>query len=132
MLFLLAGVVGCSDGRPDRVAVSGHVTIDGQPLTKGTVRFVPQGARPSSGKLDSQGKFQLTCYDGTDGAVLGKHRIQVTASEITGGEKVTWHAPQKYADFRSSGLTVEVTEPTDSILLELSWVGERRPTQAGN
>jgi hypothetical protein len=130
-LCLLVAIAGCSDGRPTRVPVAGRVMIDGQPLAKGTVRFVPEGARPSSGRLDAGGQFQLTCYDGEDGAVLGRHRVQVTASEITGGEKVVWHAPQKYADFRSSGITVDVTEPTDSVLIELSWAGERRPTQSG-
>jgi hypothetical protein len=127
---LLVVAVGCGDGRPTRVPVSGRVLIDGKPLAKGLVRFVPQGARPSSGKLDESGQFRLTCYDGSDGAVLGKHRVQVTASEILGGEKVVWHAPRKYADFRSSGIEFDVTEPTDEIVIELSWAGEQRPPNA--
>lgn len=110
--------------------VSGQVLIDGKPLAKGTVRFVPQGARPSSGSLDESGHFRLTCYDGGDGAVLGKHRVQVTASEILGGEKVVWHAPRKYADFRASGLEYDVTDSTDAVVIELTWAGEQR-TQNG-
>lgn len=129
ILCLLLLVVGCSDGRPTRVPVSGQVTIDGEPLTKGSVRFVPEGARPSAGALDAEGRFTLTCYDGEDGAVLGTHRVQVSASQIVGAEKVIWHAPTKYADFRSSGLTVEVSEPTDSVVIGLTWAGEKRPTR---
>jgi len=124
---LMLALLGCSDGRPTRVPVSGRVMIDGKPVIKGSVRFVPEGARPSAGTLDSQGRFKLTCYDGEDGAVLGKHRVQVSASEIIGAEKVVWHAPSKYADFRSSGLSVEVTEPTDSVLIKLTWAGQKRP-----
>jgi hypothetical protein len=121
--------IGCSDGRPTRVPVSGKVLIDGKPLTVGSIRFVPEGARPSAGRLDREGHFTLTCFDGEDGAVLGTHRVQISASEIVGEEKVTWHAPRKYADFRSSGITVDVSEPTDSVVIELSWAGEQRPAR---
>jgi hypothetical protein len=111
-------VAGCDDGRPTRVPIAGTVLVDGKPLTVGDVKFVPQGARPSSGKIDASGRFRLTCYDGGDGAVLGKHRVQVSASEIK-GEDVRWHAPIKYANFRTSGITFEVNEPTESMVIEL-------------
>jgi hypothetical protein len=116
---LLSGA-GCSDGRPDRVRVSGRVLIDGKPLTFGDVKFVPEGARPSSGKLDENGRFTLTCYDGDDGAVPGIHRVQVAANEISQGQKVQWHAPIKYANFRTSGISFELTESTDSLEIQLT------------
>jgi hypothetical protein len=111
-------VAGCDDGRPTRVPIAGTVLVDGKPLTVGDVKFVPQGARPSSGKIDPSGRFRLTCYDGGDGAVLGMHRVQVSASEIKGDE-VRWHAPIKYANFRTSGITFEVSEPAESLVIEL-------------
>jgi hypothetical protein len=111
-------VAGCDDGRPMRVSIAGTVLVDGKPLTVGDVKFVPQGARPSSGKIDASGRFRLTCYDGGDGAVLGVHRVQVSASEIKGDE-VRWHAPIKYANFRTSGIAFEVKEPTESMVIEL-------------
>jgi hypothetical protein len=114
---------GCGEGRPDRVAVSGRVLIDGQALTVGNVKFVPTGARPSSGKLDSQGKFTLTCYDGEDGVVPGRHRAQISAMEVISASKVRWLAPPKYADFRTSELEFEITEPTDDLKIELTWDG---------
>ena len=119
MLVLL----GCSDGRPARVAVSGKVLIDGQPLTQGIVQFVPDGSRPSAGKLDQEGRFTLTCYDGDDGIVPGTHRVMVAAKEVIGESKVKWLAPPKYADFRRSGLSFEITEPTDDLTIELTWDG---------
>jgi hypothetical protein len=114
---------GCGEGRPDRVAVSGRVLIDGQPLTVGNVKFVPDGARASSGKLDAEGKFTLMCYDGGDGVVPGRHRAQISAMEVISASKVKWLAPPKYADFRTSELEFEITEPTDDLKIELTWDG---------
>ena len=123
-LIVLTGVAnGCGSGRPERVAVSGHVVIDGQPLAFGNIKFVPAGARPSVGKLDENGHFTLTCYDGDDGVVPGTHRVAISASKILSENKVQWFAPKKYADFRTSGLTYEIKEPTDDLKIELTWDG---------
>ncbi|QDS99962.1 hypothetical protein [Adhaeretor mobilis] len=115
--------VGCDDGRPERVQVSGQVLIDGQPLKSGNLKFVPEGARPSTGRLDDQGRFKLTCYDGNDGVVLGTHRVQVSSYELAGPAKVRWLAPPQYADFRTSRLKYEITEATDDLKIELTWNG---------
>jgi hypothetical protein len=122
-LVALIATSGCSDGRPARVAVSGKVLIDGKPLTMGIVQFVPEGSRPSAGKLDSEGRFTLTCYDGDDGIVPGTHQVMVAAKEMISESKARWLAPPKYADFRKSGLSFEITEPTDDLVIELTWDG---------
>lgn len=127
LLALAGGIVGCSDGRPERVPVSGQVFIDGEPLTMGNIKFVPQNARPSAGKIDKNGHFILTCYDGNDGAVRGVHRVQVSANEIISDSKIRWFAPRKYADFRTSDITIEIDEPTDSLVIELAWEGRKGP-----
>ncbi len=114
---------GCGDSRPARVAVSGQVLIDGKPLTVGNIKFVPTGARPSVGKLDGEGHFVLTCYDGADGVVPGTHRVSISASNILSESKVQWFAPKKYADFRTSGIEVKIAEPTDDLKIELTWSG---------
>src|ERR1044071_5554060 len=75
LLALVSGL-GCSDGRPVRVPISGTVTIDGEPVTRGSIKFVPDNGRPSSGQINADGRFTLTCYDGNDGALPGKHRVQ--------------------------------------------------------
>jgi hypothetical protein len=121
-VLLLALVAGCSD-RPALVPVSGKVLIDGQPLKTGNVKFVPEGARASWGKLDQNGGFTLSCYERHDGAVPGTHRVQVSAQEVLSGAKAKWHAPRKYADFRTSDLTVTITEPTDDLTINLTWNG---------
>jgi hypothetical protein len=114
---------GCGDGRPSRVPISGQVLIDGQPLKHGFVTFVPTGARASVGKLDDQGRFTLGCFEQADGAVVGLHRVQVAAGELLSETRTRWHAPKKYADFKTSGLEKEVSESTDTLQIELTWDG---------
>lgn len=116
---------GCGPKEAKRVPVSGQVVIDGKPLTHGIVRFVPEGSRASMGTLDEQGRFTLTCFDGSKGAVLATHGVEVAAAESLSETAVRWHAPKKYANLQSSGLTVEITEPTDDLVIELSWAGGR-------
>ena len=70
------------------------------------------------GRLDENGRFRLTYYETGDGAIVGAHRIAVLAHGVVGGTKVKWHAPLDYA---TSGLTEEITEPTDSLIIILTW-----------
>jgi hypothetical protein len=120
-LLVVAG--GCGDGRPARVPVSGTVLIDGLPLTTGSIMFVHPDSRPSSGMIDSNGHFQLSCFEIGDGAVPGKHRVQVTASQAIDERSNRWFAPKKYADTNTSALEVEITEPRDDLKIELTWAG---------
>lgn len=123
-LFLVQVVsIGCGDGRPKRMLVSGQVLIDGEPLTFGYIRFVPQGARPSGGQLDEQGRFTLSCYEKNDGIIPGVHRVEVDAAESLSSTKVKWHAPKKYFRYTNSGLTQEIDESTDSLVIQLTWDG---------
>lgn len=119
-----AVLVGC-DQRPERVPVGGVVLIDGQPLKSGNIKFVPKNGRPSAGKIGPDGHFNLTCYDGNDGALLGTHRVQVASNRIISDSKIEWYAPRNYADFRTSGIEVEVTKPVDDLKIELNW-GDRK------
>lgn len=123
-LFLaaLCLAAGC-DSRPKRVPVSGTVLIDGQPLAFGTVVFVPDGGRQSTGTLDSSGHFQLSCFDPNDGALLGEHKVQVLSSEFINNTTNKWHAPKKYADRRTSGLTEKIPGSRDDIVINLTWKG---------
>ena len=123
LVCLVACSAGCSDGRPPRVTVSGQVLIDGEPLKHGSVQFIPTGARPASGKLDENGQFTLSTYGSADGVVLGVHQVAVNASEYLSATKKKWHAPKKYATFRTTPLTEEITGSTDSLVINLTWDG---------
>ena len=119
-LVLLAG---CSDGKPTRVPVSGKVLIDGQPLTLGSIAFVPQGARPSGSAIDKNGHFELSCYGHGDGAVLGAHRVMVTGAQHISETAIRWEAPKMYADINTSGLVENVDGPADDVVINLTWKG---------
>lgn len=121
--LLMIFCAGCSDGRPVRVPVAGRVTIDGQPVAKGYILFIPEGNRSAQARIDAQGNFVLGTFEETDGAVLGKHRVAVISREVLSPTKIRWLAPQKYVDPRLSPLTVTIDGPTDSLPIELSWEG---------
>jgi len=120
-------ILGCGDGRSERVPISGQVLIDGKPLGTGYVRFVPAGSRPSTGKIQPDGRFTLGCYALDDGAVPGTHTVEVNAQESIGETKVKWHAPKKYASGSTSGLSREITGPEESLTIDLSWDGKPGP-----
>jgi hypothetical protein len=111
---------GCHKGGYERVPVSGHVLIDGAPLTVGYVRFIPiGGGRPSVTNIGADGRFDF----GKEGVVVGKQRVEVIASEQVGATGYRWHAPEKYASYSSSGLEQEISQPTSDLMLKLTWDG---------
>lgn len=120
LILVVCLVLVYSPGANTRtVRVTGRVLIDGKPLTHGTVRFIPLGAPASTGKIEDRGRFTLTCSDGSEGAVLGTHRVEVAATETLNDMSIRWYAPEKYANFQTSGLVFEITGPTHDLLIEL-------------
>jgi len=121
--LVVAAAVGCGDARPKRVPVSGQVLIDGKPLTFGFIRLLPKDGRPATGTIGPDGRFALTTFEPGDGAPLGTHPVTIFALEQLSSTRQKWHAPKKYVDPRTSGLTATVDEPTDSLRIELGWEG---------
>jgi hypothetical protein len=119
--------IGCGDDRPDRVPVSGQVLIDGKPLSYGYVNVLPEKDRASGGQLDENGRFSLSCFEFDDGVVVGTHGIEIIAREPIGEDKLKWHAPKKYADVDTSGLSETFAEPNDSLIINLTWDGKKGP-----
>jgi hypothetical protein len=103
--------------------VSGQVLIDGKPLDYGFIRFVPKGGRPAGGRLDDQGRFTLSSYGSNDGIITGVHRVEVDGSETISSTQKKWHAPKKYFRYKTSGIEQEITGPTDSLVINLTWDG---------
>ncbi len=60
---------------------------NGQPVTGGTVALIPLGegggeaGRPARGTVGPDGTFVLTTYDPSDGAAVGKHRVEYAGPE---------------------------------------------------
>lgn len=121
--FSIAACLGCGDGRPTRVPVSGQVTIDGQPLQFGSVLFKIEGGRSAGASLDKDGRYQLTTYEPGDGVMVGDYKVAITGNEPIGETAAKWHAPKKYQDVTTSGLTATVDGPRDDLDFELTWDG---------
>jgi hypothetical protein len=126
--FLLLGLgvvaaLGCGDGRPSRVPISGQVTIDGKPLAFGSVLFRPKNGRAAGGSLDANGRYVLSCFAKGDGAIVGEYSVGISGNEQLGETSQRWHAPKKYSDPATSGLTATVDEPRDDLNFDLKWDG---------
>jgi len=81
--FALSACIGCGSSGADTAAklipVKGKVTVKGEPLSAGTVRFEPDDfGRPASGNLKSDGTFVLSTLKEGDGVVAGHHRVSIT------------------------------------------------------
>jgi hypothetical protein len=119
---LMPLLAGCDSG-PKIVPVSGQVLIDGKPLQFGYVRFIPQDSRLSGGALDAEGRFKLTCLREGDGAVIGRHMVEVLSQKPLSETKIQWLAPKKFADHNTSGLSYEVAGPANNVQFNLTWDG---------
>jgi len=134
VILLVAG--GCEP--PDqRVAVSGQVLIDGEPLTKGTIRFVPASGRPASCRISEDGNFRVATKSlskpGTEvvGLIPGTYRIAVSATEYLSeaeDAEVRWLVPRHYGNFQTSGLEADIQSPNESMTVELTWEGFEEET----
>jgi hypothetical protein len=106
---------GCDSGGSLQT-VSGKVTVDGNPLGRGSVRFVPDKDKGNktttepAGEIKSDGTYTLTT-NGKTGAPVGWYKVTVTATELAessnpyGGKVLV--AP-KYNVPETSGISIEV------------------------
>lgn len=114
-------LVGCggNDG-PKLAPVTGLVTLNGNPLTVGTVYLIPDASKGtkgplSLGKLDEKGRFELKSAGERAGAVVGFHKVRIEVPNAQNSEgPVPASAPtvdlSRYNDPETSGLTIEVKE----------------------
>ena len=80
--LLAASLAGCSSQEgPARVAVSGRVTLDGQPLASGQIRFLPQGEGPAAAAIIHNGVYELP---ESAGPVPGAQRVEIEALDYYG------------------------------------------------
>jgi hypothetical protein len=131
--MLVVGVIlvaGCgSKSELDLIPLRGEVTYNGQPLTEGTVLYVPEtssSGRQASGAIQSDGSFALTTTQRDDGVMKGEYQIVVhayaarprepeTREEVeamaASGELERKHIiPKKYTEPTTSGLTDTVDD----------------------
>lgn len=115
---------GCGGGPdlPPVAEVSGVVTIDGKPLPRGTIQFVPDESKGTAGAtavgtIGPQGRYRLQTA-GVDGAIVGFHKVGVYALEKEPEDERAPPPPPlippKYFNADTSGLRAEVKAGEDN------------------
>jgi hypothetical protein len=79
LILGLACAGGCSSGEG---IVNGEVTVDGQPLKQGIIRFVPvDGKSPTADAAIADGRFSAT-------VPVGEKRVEISAPKVVGKQKM--------------------------------------------
>ena len=100
LMFLM--VAGCGNGdRPPLGTVTGTVTLSGEPLKNVEITFSPDIGRPSYGKTNGEGRYELDYINDTKGAKVGKHTISIRSG------KVAQPAP-RYVEIKSGKNTIDI------------------------
>ena len=73
-------LAGCGE-TPPRAAASGSITLDGNPLSTGSILFTPLGGGPSAGGQIVDGRYALPVAAGPG---PGKYRVTVNAWSVSG------------------------------------------------
>ena len=121
-----AFVIGCSNDS-GLTSVSGIVTVDGKPVTEGTIMFYPTGGRPAASQIAPDGSYELTSFKRGDGVPAGNHKVTISAyttirpknavaptnineeTEANMAEgKIVWLVDKKYSKLQTSKITAEV------------------------
>jgi len=110
--LVLVSTIGCGGG-PPTIPVTGKVTVDGQPLAKGSLLFKPEEGlkipREPSGTIEN-GDYSIST-DGKPGAPLGKYKVVIVAhQEIDSTKPDAVKSPfnAKYSHPYKTDLKVEV------------------------
>lgn len=84
VVLILALACGCgSKSRWQHAAVEGEVTLDGVPIERGSIRFIPTGQTQGvpTGAAIEKGQYRIAA---ADGPVVGTNRVEISASRKTG------------------------------------------------
>ncbi len=114
LIPVLVAVIGCGGSQPVP-RVQGRITINGNPLPGGTIVFEPDVQKGNTSKYElraqidpaNPGIYELKS-DG-DAVTPGWYRVAIFAIESP--NRMTppvWLADQRYANVKTSGLSVEV------------------------
>ena len=75
---------GCgSANTPQRAAIEGQVTFNGEPIEMGSIQFIPEKGvvgKPVATRID-QGRYELSA---DKGPAVGKNRVSIQATRKTG------------------------------------------------
>jgi hypothetical protein len=84
-LVAAAAVVGCGASGGTKSQVTGKVVANGQPVTEGSITFMPvdgkAGSAPSGGEVQADGTFKMMT-ENKEGASIGKHSVSYTPKQV--------------------------------------------------
>jgi hypothetical protein len=119
LVLLTLASSGCSTGS-GLTKVTGRVTYEGVPLTKGSISFVSDdGGKNAAGIINEKGEYTLSTHQPGDGAAPGQYRVCISSFETlpemkeNSGQRAI---PAKYFDVRSSGLTATVEDQRTQVI----------------
>ncbi len=106
--------------------MTGKVTIDGNPLTKGTISFISdEGKEAFTSQIDGTGNYKLGASVTDPGALPGEYKVIVIATELPKMDDPAKPqppkslVPEKYNKKETSGLTGSVKSGTNTINFDL-------------
>ena len=107
--LLGVAVVGCGPDKPKLVTVTGKVVFKNEPLTAGSIWFVPdsgnayQGEKPSC-QLQLDGSFTMRTYPFGDGVPPGAYKVMLSPELANRIKK------PEYGDAAKTPLTLTVPD----------------------
>lgn len=118
LTLTLLSLTGCGESGPSLTSVSGKVTVDDVPWTKGAVRFVPDkskgntGINEATGTIGADGSYTLSTVN-KSGAPTGWYKVSVSSGEIpdsANANAAKTAFPARYGDPEKSGFLIEVVK----------------------
>lgn len=126
--LLLTAINGCGGPTDGRMNVTGSATIDGAPLTDGTITFY-KGSSSSGVGIIKDGAFTVSESGGTEGMQPGTYQIAIQSWEVEpfavgddgqmGGPGKS-RIPEKYNSTATSELTAEISAENADVTFELT------------
>lgn len=136
VLALSTIVVGpaCSKNKRPKIypaQINGHVTLDGTPLTSGTVTLIPEtaeaeGGRPGIARIEKDGSYWIGNANRSKpaGVPVGRYKVTILSMQPdpsgSGRPIASLVIPERYADHTQTPFLVEVDAGDNTLDLELT------------
>jgi hypothetical protein len=133
-VILLVGLIALSGCGPSMGQIEGKVVwADGSPakeLAGGQVIFESQPMRITArGEIGPDGGFKLRTSKEGDGAQVGEYDVAIVEHRVSvggeGGPLAPQHLPDRYYDFKTSGLKAAVKSGTTPVTLKVERLGKK-------
>lgn len=115
----LLALAGCSKGEKPLFAVTGEVTLDGEPVSGGAVLLIDKEGAVASAALGADGTFTLKCPTGTYQIAVSPPPPPDPLVKQAAAAAAAAPIPRAYHEVATSGLTVEVADENVSLEIPL-------------